>query len=273
MQPNPYLDVPDKVITTQGGQKLTLVNPAYMTRQVYELSLTEGKEIGHITSLNPINPMNAPDSWERKNLLLLEEDKKDKYELYDNHDKLYYRFIKPFITEPACLKCHAKQGYKVGDIRGGISISVPIEPLMASKQQQTNAILIGHLIIYILGAISLYFTSRSMHTSNKNQIIAKEKEKKAAEIAGVMVMAGTTAHEINQPLQSILMLSEYTLLNCKKADENYDNLELIAKECQRIGTITKKIQKISLDAKYTTKDYLNDDIIVDIDSVTDSSEN
>ena len=29
-------------------------------------------------------------------------------------------------TKKECLKCHAKQGYKAGDIRGGISLILPM---------------------------------------------------------------------------------------------------------------------------------------------------
>ena len=36
-QPNPYLKVPERDIRTLSGRSLTLINPAYMTRQVYEL--------------------------------------------------------------------------------------------------------------------------------------------------------------------------------------------------------------------------------------------
>ena len=35
---NPYLQVPNRDITTTGGLSLTLINPAYMTRQVNELA-------------------------------------------------------------------------------------------------------------------------------------------------------------------------------------------------------------------------------------------
>ena len=31
-QPNPYLNVPERDITTTSGKKLTMINPAYMTR-------------------------------------------------------------------------------------------------------------------------------------------------------------------------------------------------------------------------------------------------
>ncbi|GAG33923.1 unnamed protein product, partial [marine sediment metagenome] len=68
-QPNPYLSgIPERDITTPSGRTLTLINPAYMTRQVHELAKEKYGVLGHITSLNPIRPQNAPDPWEIKAL-------------------------------------------------------------------------------------------------------------------------------------------------------------------------------------------------------------
>jgi hypothetical protein len=67
--PNPYLKhIPERDISTPSGRRLTLINPAYMTRQVYELAKQKGTFIGsgHLTSLKPIRPENAPDLWEKK---------------------------------------------------------------------------------------------------------------------------------------------------------------------------------------------------------------
>ena len=36
-QPNPYLNVPQRDVTTTAGKNLTLVNPAWMNRQVFEI--------------------------------------------------------------------------------------------------------------------------------------------------------------------------------------------------------------------------------------------
>lgn len=67
--PNPYLlQIPDRDVTTAKGKSLTLINPAYMTRQVYELAEQQSGVRGHITSLNPLRPQNGPDEWERKAL-------------------------------------------------------------------------------------------------------------------------------------------------------------------------------------------------------------
>jgi len=63
--PNPYLArVEERDITTPSGRTLTLLNPAYMTRQVHELGAELYGFRGHITSLNPIRTENAPDPWE-----------------------------------------------------------------------------------------------------------------------------------------------------------------------------------------------------------------
>lgn len=60
--PNPYLSqARERDIRTPSGLELTLVNSAYMTRQVFE---THGGEVvGHVTSLKPIRPENGPDAW------------------------------------------------------------------------------------------------------------------------------------------------------------------------------------------------------------------
>ncbi len=71
--PNPYLEhLPERDVTTTGGKKLTLVNPAYMTRQVYELAAGQYGTRGHITSLKPLRPENAADAWETRALQLFE---------------------------------------------------------------------------------------------------------------------------------------------------------------------------------------------------------
>ena len=57
--PNPYLqDVPERDITTPTGRQLTLLNHAYMIRQVYEME-PNGPE-GHLVASHPLNPKNLP---------------------------------------------------------------------------------------------------------------------------------------------------------------------------------------------------------------------
>jgi diguanylate cyclase (GGDEF)-like protein len=157
MPPNPYLtNIPERDIATPSGKKLTLVNPAYMTRQVYELGKDQYGIWGHITSLKPIRPENAPDEWEKKALLAFERGETEVLSIEPPDKKIFFRFMRPMITEPACLKCHAAQGYKAGDIRGGISISVPWVPFQKGLLTQRRTAIFTYGVIWAVGLLGLW---------------------------------------------------------------------------------------------------------------------
>ena len=149
---NIYLNVQERDISSPSGKKLTLVNPAYMTRQVHELGKEQYGLKGHITSLKPLNPGNAADPWETEALKSFEHGKLEVATVATIDGKPYFRLIRPFITEEGCLKCHAHQGYKVGDIRGGISLAVPMKPYFAAAQRRIVQIAIGLAFLWLLGA-------------------------------------------------------------------------------------------------------------------------
>lgn len=153
LQPNKYLDVPDRDVTTTSGKKLTLINPAYMSRMVYELMDTDSSLKGHITSLTPIRPGNAPSEWEIRALQSFHHGNKEFYEFITENGQEFLHYMHPMITEESCLRCHAKQGYKVGDIRGGISERIPMEKFTASLQDSKVQTQQRYLLIAVSGSI------------------------------------------------------------------------------------------------------------------------
>lgn len=154
--PNPSLDTPERDITTPSGIPLTLINPAYALRQIYEMYEVESGVNGHLTSLNPIRPGNAPDDWERAALEAIGRgDAQEMSEHVTRGGKLYLRMIKPFYVEKPCLKCHEKQGYKLGDIRGGISVSLPMEKFIVRRDAEIGEMVKTHLAIWLLGVCGL----------------------------------------------------------------------------------------------------------------------
>ncbi|MHC4396397.1 MAG: PAS domain-containing protein [Planctomycetota bacterium] len=161
--PNLYLSgIEERDIITPSGRVLTLINPAYMTRQVHEIGAEQYGLRGHITSLKPIRPANAADEWETKALRAFERGAEEvsSIEKLDNED--YMRLMCPMITEQACLRCHAEQGYKVGDLRGGISVSVPMAPLRAIASGQLTMLALGHGVLWLLGVSGISIGGRHL---------------------------------------------------------------------------------------------------------------
>ena len=169
--PNPYLNVPDRDITTSSGLSLTLVNPAYMARQVNQMAADIHGSQGHITSLNPIRPENGPDSWETAALKSFERGTKEVSSVEKIAGEEYLRLMRPFVTEKACLKCHASQGYKEGDIRGGISVSIPMAPLSAIERPLIAGISLAHLLLWIVGIAGIVVSKKGL----EKQILARER--------------------------------------------------------------------------------------------------
>ncbi|MCP3931590.1 MAG: DUF3365 domain-containing protein, partial [Bacteroidetes bacterium] len=162
-QPNPYLKhVPERDITTPSGKKLTLMNPAYMLRQLMDEYSTLYEVKGRITSLKPFRPQNTPDEWERKALKAFENGVEEVFEFVNIDNKPYLRLIRPLITNEQCLKCHGYQGYKVGDVRGGVGVSVPMTSYLIQRDREIRQLMISHILIWLLGIGGIYSGFRGL---------------------------------------------------------------------------------------------------------------
>lgn len=151
-QPNPYLKVPQRDVVTQEGQRLTKINPAYMTRQIAETAELSSGVRFHITSLNPIRPGNVADAWEQESLARFEQGQTEALSYFEaGVDGVpVHRYMAPLLVKPSCMKCHAEQGYQVGDVRGGISVTMPADRLIALRDQRATRLLWAYGLAFVL---------------------------------------------------------------------------------------------------------------------------
>ena len=135
--PNPNLsNIPERDVITPQGKKLTLMNPAYMLSQMMsdynDLYGVKGKITSFPSKL--LNPNNSPDPWEVDALNAFTQGAAEVKEVVDVGGVPHLRLMSPLLITRDCLKCHASQGYKVGDLRGGVGVSVSMKPYMEAKQ-------------------------------------------------------------------------------------------------------------------------------------------
>ncbi|WP_072679740.1 DUF3365 domain-containing protein [Arcobacter sp. LA11] len=254
LEPNPYLK--PGFIKSKNNEKLIWVNPAFMTRQISDIaSKRDGFKL-KITSNKLINKNNAPDEEERKILKYFDNNIDVPY--YWSMDNNTFRFMGALKTEESCLECHAHQGYKVGDVRGGISVSFDakkeykqLEEINKDKEQT-----IFFLVIAAIGTIiTLIVYQRikrvdEMKISNLNSTletkvkelddfnktleikvkkeVEKQREKEnlliqQSKLAALGEMIGNIAHQWRQPISAvsaIMMNIKWTAI-AQGADKNF----------------------------------------------------
>jgi hypothetical protein len=160
VETNPYLKkIPglEPDIVDSEGNVYTLLNPAVATRELSEYAEREGMVIKfRLTSLKLLNPDNAPTDFERRALLSFEQGQKEAFAIEDEAGIRVYRYMAPLYVKESCLKCHGQLGYKVGDLRGGISVTIPIQT-WESDLKRTNIIFISAAIFITLIIIGLFY--------------------------------------------------------------------------------------------------------------------
>lgn len=202
IQPNPYLKNPGRDVVTTDGTQLTKINPAYMTRLISELMEDNSDMSYNITSLEPLNPNNAPDSWEQQALKAFHEGKTSHY-TYENNttETTSLRYMEPLLVEESCLSCHGYQGYQVGDVRGGISVTLPYLPFQTNIAESTQSNVWAYGSMSGLMLVFLFAIAKMYERKEQQLIIMREKALEASEAKSRFL--ASMNHEIRTPLNGI----------------------------------------------------------------------
>ncbi|MCU7905256.1 MAG: DUF3365 domain-containing protein [Candidatus Thiodiazotropha sp. (ex Epidulcina cf. delphinae)] len=206
--PNPHLaHIPERDIRTPSGKALTLMNPAYIVRQFNEEYAEWFGVQGHITSTRVLRPGNEPDPWERLALESFERGEKEVVAFSEIGGEPYLRLMQPMITKKRCLKCHGFQGYQVGDVRGGVSVSVP---LAAYQEQRKRTMLRDGLsfgVVWLLGSVGMLVAGRRLERDEMQRREAERLLRRANE--DLDQYAQVASHQLQEPLR---LIASYTQL-------------------------------------------------------------
>ena len=93
----------------------------------------------------------------------------------------------------------------------------------------------------------------------------EESEKNAV----IVALAGTAAHELNQPLTSVMGYAELLKRRLKEADPAWRPVDIIHREAERMAEIVRKIGRIT---RYETKPYIGTQQILDLDKASSHEE-
>ncbi len=131
-------------------------SPAMVTKELSNLSNRRGEYRFHITSLILTNPENTPDDFEHDALLQFEEEAVPVASVDRSGSEPVYRLMNPLKVQESCLECHDAQGYQAGDIRGGLSVLIPVSEMDESLARSRRMLTLSAISLVSFVMIALY---------------------------------------------------------------------------------------------------------------------
>jgi signal transduction histidine kinase len=202
---SPYLK--ESEIIDVKGRKYIKESPAMVTKELSNYAKKEGLYWFHITSLKLINPENAPDDFEKIALMKFEAEHINEFSKIEKIDSsYYYRYIAPLYIEESCLECHSHQGYKIGDVRGAISVTVPMDYALSMIRSERMGMVLASLATICLLMLILYVMMKELVLRPVKELKTSMKDFTKGEKTGTSVIR--TGDELEDLSNSFIEMSE-----------------------------------------------------------------
>ncbi|MGD8909292.1 MAG: DUF3365 domain-containing protein, partial [Chromatiales bacterium] len=136
----------------------TKINPLLMHNDpgVFKRQIMADIEY-RVVSSRPRNPQNLADPWESRALAGFRRPQDYFFEQQDSQAVPLFRYIGPVFMQEHCLACHGYDDNKVGDLRGGISVTVDARPIHAEQAGHRQWVFFTHLGGFLLLAGSTLY--------------------------------------------------------------------------------------------------------------------
>ncbi len=103
----------------------------------------------------------------------------------------------------------------------------------------------------------------------RERLLMEERLREAQQKVAVAETAGAVAHELNQPLTSIMGYAELLQRKMSEEDPGRRYLDLVVEQAERLATIVSKLSSIT---RYRTKPYVGETEILDLDAASTDEE-
>lgn len=153
----------DTLKTTRGSyQRFT---PSMVTRKLSQYSTRQDLYRFRLAGLNPLNPENEPDAFEREALNLFRtKGLRETFRFEHSNDQQYFQYMVPLFMEQKCLKCHNRQEDSLNSIGGGLSVFLPVDKMLSTTRK-------NHLKLAVAGTVLIFITILSLFVLTRRFVI------------------------------------------------------------------------------------------------------
>jgi methyl-accepting chemotaxis protein len=224
-------------------------------------------------SPHPRNPNNAPDEFERRALTQFQEhpELKEYSERVTENGREWMRYAQPVRASQDCLFCHgdpvgakdpfgyAKEGMKVGELRGAFSVKAPVDELVSNASSNSRMLLLTSLLTLLAACCSVAFVIRStivkpldkvrslLHRVAEGDLTSRVEVSSADEVGQMGKALNATVEKISEVVRAIGNES----VNVANASEEFSavsqqisaNSEETSAQANAVSTATEQVNR------------------------------
>lgn len=146
----------DNAATSGSRIALPSLPYGYVSRQILETNMNQLGIAVRLVGLRPLCPLNVTDPWEAEALRSLNKNNLETSAPGVFNRETCIRLIHALPAEASCLKCHGVQGFKLGDVIGGLDITYTMAPLWKSASKAGTAAAVGYGLLWVLGIAGIH---------------------------------------------------------------------------------------------------------------------
>jgi len=187
-----------------------------------------------------INPENAPDEFEIKAMKMFRKDSREYSEITTVKKEKYYRYMAPLYVNEACLECHEYQGYQVGDLRGGISIMLPLRDMEKALARNNQNYYMMAFISFIGIVLTMTMLMKALVLKNINKLTQAAQSYKTGDFSERLKL--DTGDEIQELAEAFEIMRQSILEN---EDHLKSELQKVTKQYQTVmGELEERNQEL-----------------------------
>ena len=135
--------------------------PSMVTKKLSQYSTRQDLYKFRLASLNPMNPENRPDPFERESLIQFTgKDLTEAFTFDFDGNNHHLHYMVPLYLEKACLECHHAKEVSKNGIRGGLSIILPVDKMLATVNKNQINLAVAGVVLICLVTVTLFFLMR-----------------------------------------------------------------------------------------------------------------
>jgi signal transduction histidine kinase len=145
--------------------------PSMVTKKLSEYSLRQNLYQFQISSINPLNPDNRADAFEKKALTRFRaEPLTELTEFHTQGREKYIRYMVPLHMDASCRECHSQQDFPEGSVIGGLSVLLPINTMMATLKNDHLKLAASGVGLILVTILTLFILLRRIVIKPLNQL-------------------------------------------------------------------------------------------------------